>query len=77
MCIRDRGNAVPTFTLSSADTPSPIIYGGKVDTSVMEVSKDAVSYTHLDVYKRQLVHLVRKSVTVQVNECRKSLACVA
>lgn len=34
------GNAVPTFTLSSADTPSPIIYGGKVDTSVMEVSKD-------------------------------------
>ena len=34
------GNAVPTFTLSSADTPSPIIYGGKVDTSVMEVSED-------------------------------------
>ncbi|MGN1254236.1 MAG: toxin TcdB middle/N-terminal domain-containing protein, partial [Prevotella sp.] len=34
------GNAVPTFTLSSADTPSPIIYGGKVDTSVMEVSKE-------------------------------------
>ena len=34
------GNAVPTFTLSSADTPSPIIYGGKVDTSVMEISKD-------------------------------------
>lgn len=36
----EAGNAVPTFTLSSADTPSPIIYGGKVDTSVMEVSKD-------------------------------------
>ena len=34
------GNAVPTFTLSSADTPSPIIYSGKVDTSVMEVSED-------------------------------------
>mgnify|MGYP000106946072 FL=1 len=36
----EAGNAVPTFTLSSADTPSPIIYGGKVDTSVMEVSED-------------------------------------
>ncbi len=32
-----QGNAVPTFTLSSADTPSPIIYGGKIDTSVIEI----------------------------------------
>lgn len=32
-----QGNAVPTFTSSSADTPSPIIYGGKIDTSVIEV----------------------------------------
>ena len=32
-----QGNAVPTFTLSSADTPSPIIYGGKIDSSVIEI----------------------------------------
>ena len=30
-----QGNAVPTFTLSSADTPSPIIYDPtNIDTSV-------------------------------------------
>ena len=32
-----QGNAVPTFTLSSADTPSPIIYSGKIDTSVITI----------------------------------------
>lgn len=32
-----QGNAVPTFTLSSADTPSPIIYSGKVDASVIKI----------------------------------------
>ena len=32
-----QGNAVPTFTLSSADTPSPIIYSGKIDASVIEI----------------------------------------
>lgn len=32
-----QGNAVPTFTLTSADTPSPIIYGGKIDTSVITI----------------------------------------
>ena len=32
-----QGNAVPTFTLSSADTPSPIIYGGKIDASVITI----------------------------------------
>ena len=31
------GNAIPTFTLSSADTPSPIIYGGKIDPSVIKI----------------------------------------
>ena len=39
------GNAIPTFTLSSADTPSPIIYSGKIDASVIQI--DPVSYTHL------------------------------
>ena len=32
-----QGNAVPTFTLSSADTPSPIIYSGKIDASVITI----------------------------------------
>ena len=31
------GNAIPTFTLSSADTPSPIIYSGKIDASVIQI----------------------------------------
>ena len=31
------GNAIPTFTLSSADTPSPIIYNGKIDASVIQI----------------------------------------
>lgn len=34
------GNAIPTFTESSADTPSPIIYSGKIDTSVITVSPE-------------------------------------
>ena len=35
-----QGNAVPTFTLSSADTPSPIIYGGKIDASVITIDPE-------------------------------------
>lgn len=36
-----QGNAVPTFTLSSADTPSPIIYdASKIDKSVTEVDPE-------------------------------------
>lgn len=34
------GNLVPTFTLSSADTPSPIIYSGKIDTSVITIDPE-------------------------------------
>ena len=35
------GNAIPTFTLSSADTPSPIIYdGSKIDKSLGEVDPE-------------------------------------
>ena len=35
------GNAIPTFTLSSADTPSPIIYdNSKLDTSVGNVTPE-------------------------------------
>ena len=34
------GNAVPTFTESSADTPSPIIYSGEIDASVTTVSPE-------------------------------------
>ena len=34
------GNAVPTFTESSADTPSPIIYSGKIDASVITISPE-------------------------------------
>lgn len=35
-----QGNAVPTFTLSSADTPSPIIYSGKIDASVITIDPE-------------------------------------
>ena len=36
-----QGNAVPTFTLSSADTPSPIVYdGSKIDKSLGEVEPE-------------------------------------
>lgn len=31
------GNAIPTFSLSSGDTPSPIMGGGVIDTSDMQV----------------------------------------
>jgi len=31
------GNAIPTFTTSSSDTPSPMLGGGKIDTSVAAV----------------------------------------
>ena len=35
------GNSIPTFTLSSADTPSPIIYdNSKLDTSVGAVTPE-------------------------------------
>ena len=34
------GNAVPTFTESSADTPSPIIYSGEIDASVITISPE-------------------------------------
>ena len=34
------GNLVPTFTLSSADTPSPIIYSGKIDASVITIDPE-------------------------------------
>ena len=32
-----QGKAIPVFTLSSADTPSPIIYSGKIDASVIKI----------------------------------------
>ena len=32
-----QGKAIPVFTLSSADTPSPIIYSGKIDASVTKI----------------------------------------
>lgn len=35
-----QGNSVPTFTLSSADTPSPIIYSGKIDASVITIDPE-------------------------------------
>ncbi len=34
------GNAVPTFTLSSSDTPSPIMSGGVIDISDTEISEE-------------------------------------
>lgn len=34
------GNPIPTFTENSADTPSPIIYSGEIDTSVITVSPE-------------------------------------
>lgn len=34
------GNLIPTFTLSSADTPSPIIYSGKIDASVITIDPE-------------------------------------
>lgn len=34
------GNAIPTFTESSADTPSPIIYSGEIDASVITISPE-------------------------------------
>ena len=47
MCIRDRGKNVPCTVIEA---------GPCVVTQVKTVEKDgyeAVSYTHLDVYKRQ------------------------
>lgn len=34
------GTAIPTFTESSANTPSPIIYSGKIDASVITISPE-------------------------------------
>ncbi|GHT17488.1 hypothetical protein FACS189429_1680 [Bacteroidia bacterium] len=45
------GNAVPTFTLSSADTPSPIMGGGVIDAGDTEVDEeeqaDLIKYSPL------------------------------
>ena len=35
------------------------VYGGKLPVSAQNIYLDSVSYTHLDVYKRQVMALVR------------------
>ena len=58
MCIRDRSKGPEKKTFSVAVNANG---GGKISASASSVT--AVSYTHLDVYKRQAVHDVNASRT--------------
>ena len=49
MCIRDSNNTYDTGTLTTADAVLAL-YGYSIK---VELSDKTVSYTHLDVYKRQ------------------------
>ena len=50
MCIRDRGKEVPVGFIHVPATPGMVAESGK---SMASMSLETVSYTHLDVYKRQ------------------------
>ena len=61
MCIRDRMNIddMPVMMLSVNHKTEPNLYNYVDNVIVPEIEKitdvsDAVSYTHLDVYKRQM-----------------------
>ena len=63
MCIRDRvkGMTCVEMELGEPDASGrrrPIVKEG----SEFELDVDTVSYTHLDVYKRQVCHTVEKQV---------------
>ena len=56
MCIRDRGNAGAAAVMPLA---SPIGSNkGLATKDFIQILIDAVSYTHLDVYKRQILEEV-------------------
>ena len=58
MCIRDRYNTLgaPIVIYVASDLMQLYIYRQFIST--LPVSLDAVSYTHLDVYKRQAFWIV-------------------
>ena len=55
MCIRDRSVAFDLATHRGYDADHPRVVGdvGKAGVSICSVEDMTVSYTHLDVYKRQ------------------------
>ena len=57
MCIRDRVNRAAESKLSAA-------LKAKATLNHKTVSMEAVSYTHLDVYKRQMHYLFQEGRTV-------------
>ena len=67
MCIRDRyTNIRYPFPFDPPYVPQDIPCGAYVHT--FEYSRDAVSYTHLDVYKRQPMSIpVVSIIAVKIN----------
>ncbi|MDD7317523.1 MAG: toxin TcdB middle/N-terminal domain-containing protein [Prevotellaceae bacterium] len=62
------GNAVPTFTLSSADTPSPIIYdNSKLDTSVGNVTPEEQAEAIANSPMEDMVRVWQAPLTGVVN----------
>ena len=57
MCIRDTNTAVRygDTKINIVDTPGHADFGGEVERVLKMVNGVPVSYTHLDVYKRQSV----------------------
>ena len=63
MCIRDRSNPAVVSEIDGEVTMGKVKRGNReivVTSKTGEVKKYPVSYTHLDVYKRQVVLLPLK-----------------
>ena len=56
MCIRDRGNL--SLNVSSKPTSNNALPTTALTSSTLKLGKRAVSYTHLDVYKRQTLYIL-------------------
>ena len=54
MCIRDRQDGVGALAPADLDSLIDSIDGIQLDVVVQVVGNEPVSYTHLDVYKRQM-----------------------
>ena len=60
MCIRDRGYPLSTYIPGGRNAGRVEQVHGGVSRNVAEDIANAVSYTHLDVYKRQALSCTRR-----------------
>ena len=61
MCIRDRLKSETAFALGCPAMGAEVLEEGEMEPFVTELEGcvAAVSYTHLDVYKRQIISCIR------------------